>query len=116
MPLIKLQIATEVPEDKKTEIMTAASRIVADATGKPETYVMAMVEDDAIASLGGNVCPAAFADVRGIGGLDGGTNAAISKGICGLLQEKLGIEPDKVYLVFTDVAASNWGCNGSTFG
>ena len=116
MPLIKLQIATTVPEDKKKIVLAAASRIVADATGKPETYVMAMVEDDAVASLGGTVCPAVFADVRGIGGLDGSVNAAISKEICALLLAELQIEPDKVYLTFTDVAAQNWGWNSGTFG
>ena len=89
MPLIKLQVATSVPPDKKEALLAAACKIVAEATGKPPDYVMAVLEDDAIASLGGVMCPAAFADVRGIGGIDGSTNAAISKEICALLQEEL---------------------------
>lgn len=116
MPLIKLQVATTIPDDKKNAILAGASKVVAEATGKPETYVMAMLEDDAVASLGGTVCPAAFADVRGIGGIGGSTNAAVSKGICDLLQQELGIEPDKVYLNFTDVPGQNWGWKGGTFG
>lgn len=116
MPLIKLQVATSVPPDKKEALLAAACKIVAEATGKPPDYVMAVLEDDAIASLGGVMCPAAFADVRGIGGVDGGTNAAISKEICDLLQRELNIESDKVYLNFTDVPAQNWGWKGSTFG
>ena len=116
MPLIKLQVATAVPQDKKHAILTAASRIMAEATGKPETYVMAMIEDNALASFAGAVYPAAFADVRGIGGLDGAVNTTISRDICALLEQELGIEADKVYLNFTDVPARNWGWNSSTFG
>jgi len=116
MPLIKLQVATSVPEEKKTAIVGAASKVVADAMGKPETYVMAILDDCGVAALGGTVCPAAFVDIRGIGGVDGARNASVSKGICDLLQQELGIEPDKVYLNFIDIPAANWGWKGSTFG
>lgn len=116
MPLIKIQVAGTLADEKKRTILTTASRIVAEATGKPETYVMALLEDDAVASLAGTVCPAAFADIRGIGGLNGTVNTRISAEICALLQQEAGIEPDKVYLTFTDVPARNWGWNSSTFG
>jgi hypothetical protein len=33
-----------------------------------------------------------------------------------LLNDSLGIPPDRVYLNFTDVGAGHWGWNGSTFG
>ena len=114
MPLLKLQTSVPVPDDKKDSLLAAVSGILAEVTGKPETYVMVTLEGGT-ACMGGVAGPAAFADVRGIGGLDGNVNAEISKRICHLLKDELGIEGDRVYLNFTDVPAQNWGWNGGTF-
>ena len=43
-------------------------------------------------------------------------NRKLSQQVCRLLEDSLGISPDRVYLNFTDVDAGNWGWNGSTFG
>ena len=40
----------------------------------------------------------------------------VSQKICKLLNDSLGVPKDLIYLNFTEVAASNWGWNGSTFG
>jgi len=40
----------------------------------------------------------------------------LSQQVCKLLTDSLGIPPDRVYLDFGDMDASNWGWNGSTFG
>ena len=55
-------------------------------------------------------------DIRSIGGLSGKVNGRLAQKVCALLQELLGITPDRVYLNFIDVPAANWGWNGSTFG
>ena len=59
---------------------------------------------------------AAFADIRSIGGLEGSMNSLLAKRICAVLRDSLGIPPERVYLNFTDVKASNWGWNNETFG
>ena len=88
---------------------------MAETTGKPEKYVMVVLEtaDILMAGAGG---AAAFLDVRGIGGLNKAVNGKLTKALCDLLRQELGIEPARVYATFTDVAAQNWGCNGATFG
>ena len=55
-------------------------------------------------------------DIRSIGGLTDEVNRKLSQQVCKLLNDSLGIPPDRVYLNFTDVEAGNWGWNGSTFG
>ena len=82
MPLIKLQTVTPVPEEKQQALLASASRIVAKATGKPETYVMAILEPAAAATMAGQAAPVAFVDVRGIGGVNATVNTAISNGVC----------------------------------
>jgi phenylpyruvate tautomerase PptA (4-oxalocrotonate tautomerase family) len=59
---------------------------------------------------------AAFVDVRSIGGLTNDVNRTLSQKVCKLLKESHGVPEDRVYLNFTEVEASDWGWNGSTFG
>ena len=66
--------------------------------------------------MSGKAGDAAFVDVRGIGSLGGETPRKLSQKIGAVLTESLGIPANRIYLNFTDVAASRWGWNGSTFG
>ena len=115
MPLIKLQVSVPVPDERRPALLKAASRILSDVSGKPEKYVMVML-DQGSACMAGKPVPSAFADVRGIGGFNKDVNTTLSRQICDLLEKELKIEPANVYLNFTDVAAQNWGWNSGTFG
>ena len=66
--------------------------------------------------MSGKAGEAVFVDIRSIGGLKSGVNRKLSQRVCKLLNDSLGIAPDRIYLNFTDVEADNWGWNGSTFG
>lgn len=116
MPLIKLQMSEQVSPETKEELCCCLSKICADCIGKPESYVASVVEDDAIIAFGGDISKAAFVEVKSIGGLGGGVNRELSAAICDCLESKIGIPGKRVYINFTDVPASSWGTNGSTFG
>jgi len=115
MPLIKVETSAAIPETRRTPVLAACSKILAETTGKPERYCMAVLESGAIL-MAGKPAAAAYIDIRGIGGLTPAVNKALTKALCALLQKELGIEPGNVYITFTDVPAANWGHNGSTFG
>ena len=115
MPLLKLQINVSVAQAKHAELLTGMSKLVAHAIGKPEQYVMVTLEEGSIL-MSGKDGPAAFADVRSIGGLDGKVNREISQNLCVLLNKALGIPANRVYVNFADISPGNWGHNGSTFG
>lgn len=115
MPLVKLETSTAVPEDRRVPILAACSRILSDTTGKPERYCMAVLGAGTFL-MAGKPAQAAFLDIRGIGGFTPQVNKALSKALCDLLKKELQIEPANVYITVTDVPASNWGCNGGTFG
>lgn len=114
MPLLKPETTVPLPEEKEKPLLAALSKAVAGATGKPEQYVMVPASHSAMV-MSGKPGEAAFVDVRSIGGLNGETNRKLSRQICKLLKDSLGIAPDWVYLNFTDVEAGNWAWNGSTF-
>ncbi|OGV69266.1 MAG: hypothetical protein A2283_21765 [Lentisphaerae bacterium RIFOXYA12_FULL_48_11] len=115
MPLMKMETSAKVPAEKKEKLILSLSRILADVTGKPEAYTMVTLAETT-ASMGGKLSSAAFADVRGIGGLNQKVNEGISKQVADLLKAELNIAPENIYLTFTEVATTNWGWKGGTFG
>ena len=115
MPLLKLETTVIITEEKRKALLAALSKAVAATIGKPEQYDMVMIGSAAIL-MSGNPGDAAFVDVRSIGGLTGDVNRKLSQQVCKLLNDTLGVAENRIYLNFTDVQASNWGWNGSTFG
>ena len=115
MPLIKIQTSVPISEGKREAILSSLSSIIAEKIGKPTQYVMVALEEGPV-MMSGEVGPAAFADVRSIGGLSNAVNNAIAVSVCNLLKEYLGIPTQRTYVTFTDVSASNWAWDGRTFG
>jgi phenylpyruvate tautomerase PptA (4-oxalocrotonate tautomerase family) len=115
MPLIRLETTARLDELEQRSLCAKLSRIAAEVIGKPEQYVQAVVADGVAMLHGGTEGPAAFVDVRSIGGLDAKVNRTLAARICGLLGA-IGIPGERVYLNFTDVSASSWGHDGATFG
>ena len=115
MPLLKLETTVLVSEDERKALLASLFKTVAETIGKPEQYVMITVGQIVMLMYGGPGA-AAFVDVRSIGGLANDVNRTLSQKVCKLLNDSLGVPGNRVYLNFTDVAASNWGWNGSTFG
>ena len=115
MPLIKLQMSEKCEIELKESLCKELSRVCASEIGKPESYVMSLVEDDAVVCFGGVVDKAAFVEVKSIGGLSADVNTRLSYAICACIEEKTGICGSKIYINFTNVDPSSWGFNGSTF-
>ncbi len=111
MPLIKIESAKEIPSD----VLDGLSKIAAETIGKPETYVMVSATKAEL-MMSGAAGNAAFVEIKSIGGLTHAVCEKLSAKICDLLNEKLGIPTDRIYLNFTDVPASQWGFDGSLFG
>jgi len=114
MPLIKLDVS-DISDEQCKHLLPALSKMLSENTGKPEKYVMATVSKT-VPMMAGKPGPAAFADIRGIGGFTPAVNKKVSQALCSLLKENLQIPPDRVYMTFADIPAINWGFNGGTFG
>lgn len=115
MPLLKLETTVPLTEATQQVLLPALSKIVAETIGKPEQYVMVSVSQAALL-MAGQTGPAAFGDLRSIGGLSGEVNQQLAQRICAQLHETLQIPPNRVYLNFLDIRPANWGWNGATFG
>ena len=111
MPLIQIQATKQIPSGVIAEL----SKIAAVTIGKPEAYVMVSASQADLMISGGEGT-AAYVCVKSIGGLTRDVNEKLSAKICALLEEQLQIPPNRVYLNFTEVPASNWGWSGTLFG
>ena len=115
MPLIRMETSASLTDADEKSLAESLSKIAAAAIGKPESYVMSVVSRSTI-SMAGEMGPAAFLDVRSIGGLNQAVNREISKQVAALLEETLQIPDDRIYIGFESVTGVNWGYRGSTFG
>jgi phenylpyruvate tautomerase PptA (4-oxalocrotonate tautomerase family) len=115
MPLLQIRTSSPAPADPDA-LLRELSQQLAGWLGKPERYVMTVLEAGMAMTFAGDTAPCAYVELRSIGGLDGERPASISAALCGLLEERLGVSADRIYISFDDVPARLWGWNGSTFG
>ncbi len=117
MPLVNVYTSAEPPaEESAKTLLRDLSSAIARALGKPESYVMTCLVPRSRMTFAGTFAPSCLVEVKSIGGLSGDSSARLSKSICGLLSDRLGVPANRTYIVFADVPASMWGFDGATFG
>lgn len=114
MPLLKIQTNVTLDANAGKALVAEASRTVATLLGKPERYVMVSLEPNATMAFGGSASPLAYLELKSIG-LPQGRTTDLSKALCDLVNTKLGVPADRVYIEFADAKGALWGWNGGTF-
>ncbi len=114
MPFLRIQTSTGIDTDRARALATRASRLVAEQLGKPERYVMVSVEHNPAMLFAGSDAPLAYLELKSIG-LPESITAEVSGALCGLLTDETGIEPERVYIEFSDAPRKMWGWNSGTF-
>tara|TARA_Y100001968_G_C18808548_1_gene459024 strand:- start:14 stop:355 length:342 start_codon:yes stop_codon:yes gene_type:complete len=113
MPFIQINTSTKSIVKNGDLLQKDISKLVADLTNKPESYVMTMIQRDSQMTFGGSDEACCFIKVKSIGSLN---PSLMSKSICELIASNTNIKTNRIYIEFTDVKAPNWGFNSSTFG
>ncbi len=112
MPLIQINTSTKSVVDNGL-LQKEISKMVANLTGKPESYVMTIIQSNSQMTFAGSDEPCCFIKLKSIGSL---SPSSMSKSLCELIASKTNIKKNRIYVEFSDIKASNWGFNGSTFG
>ena len=113
MPFIQINTSSKSVVENLDSFQKDISKMIADLTGKPENYVMTVIQKDSKITFAGSDEPCCFVSVKSIGSLN---PSSMSKSLCELIASKTNINVNRIYIEFNDVKASNWGFNGSTFG
>ena len=113
MPFIDTRVTVKVSDAQKEEIRTELGKLIA-ILNKSEAYLMVSMEDACDLWLGGRKLEkGAYVAVSLYGDAPKEAYDRLTGEICGLLQEKLGIPGNAVYITYHPV--SDWGWNGKNF-
>lgn len=115
MPLLKLNTNVTLDTELKSKMLGELSQLMSKETGKPERYVMISIVENSAMSFAGSAAPLAYLECKSIG-LSSGQAKSLSASICRLLETRLSIPQDRIYIEFSNCPADFWGWNGSTFG
>ncbi|KAK6783872.1 hypothetical protein RDI58_017326 [Solanum bulbocastanum] len=112
-----LNLFTNLPVDAviASDILKDATKAVAKIIGKPESYVMILLNGGVPIAFAGTEAPAAYGELISIGGLGPSVNGKLSSAIAEILQTKLSVDSDRFYIKFYDSPRPFFGFNGSTF-
>ena len=115
MPLISVK--TSAPGGAHPQaLLGELSSSLAALLGKPERYVMTLLETEVPMTFAGDGAPACYVEVKSIGALDGDRTRQVSQAVAALIEQHLGIPAERTYIGFEDVPGRLWGWNGGTFG
>jgi phenylpyruvate tautomerase len=114
MPFLRIQTNQSMTDAEARLLAARASGVVAEQLGKPERYVMTSVESDHAMQFAGTDAPLAYLELKSIG-LPESLTADTSRALCELLASATGVDPDRVYIEFTDAPRKMWGWNNGTF-
>lgn len=112
MPYLHVHTNVEVPE--ADAFLAKCSRTVAEALGKPESYVMVELSTARPMMFAGSTEPLAYMELKSLG-MPAHATAELSARLCGFIEQELGISQGRVYIEFSGPERHMWGWDGGTF-
>ena len=114
MPYLKIQTNQSVNSNNEQALLQQASALVATELGKPESYVMVNIESSQPMLFAGTNEPTAYMELKSINLAESKTKD-LSAALCHLLNTKINIPTERIYIEFTNIPRSMWGWDKSTF-
>lgn len=114
MPYLRIQTNKDLDDAGARQFIARASALVAEQLGKPERYVMVALEPPVPMLFAGDNDPVAYLELKSIGLAENQT-PELSRALCALVSETLGINQDRIYIEFSNAPRKMWGWNGATF-
>ena len=112
MPLINVK--TSISSIEKPDLLLQdLSNELASLTGKPEQYVMTLLQTNVPMTFSGTTDPCCYVEIKSIGAID---PLRMTSAFCSLIARKTNIPSERIYIGFEDVPAPLWGWDGRTFG
>lgn len=109
-----LHISTNISIENKVHFAQDASRVVASMLGKPESYVMVRVDDEAALIFDSSDEGAAHLQLKSLG-LDEAMTDDYSTHLCAFIHNTLEISALRIYIEFSNPERHLWGWNNGTF-
>jgi phenylpyruvate tautomerase PptA (4-oxalocrotonate tautomerase family) len=114
LPTLRILTNAQVPPEGRADLLASASRAVSEMLGKPESYVMVILEDGRDMLFAGSPAPTAFLELISLG-LPEERTAHYSRTLCSLVEDTLGVPAERAYIGFSSPPRHLFGWNGDTF-
>ena len=114
MPTLTIQTNVEVIPERRKVILEAASATVAEQLGKPETYVMVILQTNPDMILATDDAPLAYLELKSLG-LPEDRTETLSGALCDLMEKHFKVPAARVYIEFSSPPRHMFGWNGGTF-
>ena len=114
MPLIRITTNQPLEEDLQSAFLRQLSAATAAMLGKPESYVMAIFNEQPRMLFAGSDKPLAYVELKSLG-LPETSTADYSTRLCSLIEGHLDISPERTYIEFSAPERHMWGWSGGTF-
>ncbi len=114
MPYIGTRTTQELTAEKKAALAKRFGEAITIIPGKSEAHLMLGFDANTTMYFGGKTGePMAFVEIKLFGKSDREHLTKLTKCICDILKEELGIDGANAYVKYEEVA--HWGWNGSNF-
>lgn len=114
MPFINSKISFTVTKQQEEQVKEKLGKAIELIPGKSESWLMVGFEDEYSLYFRGEATQkAAFVEVKIFGKASESDFANLTKAICSIYEEVLGIPQDYIYVKYEEV--SHWGWNGANF-
>ena len=114
MPCLIIKTNQTVDKQTKKEHCLSASAKTAEILGKPETYVMTMIEDQITMSMSGTTEPTVYLELKSIN-LPEDQTAELSSQLCQHIGNLLNVASNRIYIEFSNAQRHLWGWDNRTF-
>jgi len=114
MPYLQIQTNIDIKPEQQAVLLKSASKIVAKALNKSESYVMIALQPQTPMLFAGTEQATAFLILKSLR-LPVDNTQELSQTLCSFIEEILNIQQDRIYIEFINPEPSLWGWNGRTF-
>jgi len=114
MPYLKVQTNVEFSKDAKDQILGNLTDLISKELGKPEQFIMVVIQASQSMIFGGSFDPVIYIELRSIR-LPEAHTKSLSGSISRLIMDQMNIKSDRIFINFVNVEPHMWGYNSSTF-
>lgn len=112
MPFINTITNVEITKEKELALKSEFGKAI-ELFNKSENWLMLAFNDKYNMYFNGSESPMAFVDISVFGQPTDAQCEAVTKEMCRIFENELGISPDKLYVKYN--GSSQWGWNNMNF-
>ncbi|MEF9934065.1 MAG: phenylpyruvate tautomerase MIF-related protein [Clostridium sp.] len=116
MPYIDSSFSGKLTTKHSEILKTKLGKAIEILPGKSEQWLFLKFKDgERLYFQGEELNNGALVEIKMIGSKSRDEKEALTKEICNIYNECLGIDPKHIYIIFSEVSTDNFGWNGELF-